>query len=384
MRDVIVIGAGPSGSHAARRCAQLGLDVVVFDRAAFPREKPCGGVVGERTFDLIGREAVAAMDVVGKGGDVYYDGILLGRSTHPEYYCRRRTFDHYLLERALEAGAGFRARTRVRTLEVSDSGVRVCTSGGDFEARIVVGADGVNSVAARGAGLSTLGEDSRYAALRAEVPVTAAKARELGVTDPPRQATHFFPDLFGFAWVVPLRGAVNVGMGATVDKAAGLRGRFSEFLAQLGLESRNIGGAQIPYLPPPRVWAPRLLLTGDAGGFVDPWTGCGIEAGILASERAAQVCHEAVERDDFSSAQMARYGALTRGQLDGIRRRGQWIKFADRMVSPGQRFPFWVEFVLRNLVGLDSAAPELQRLGRRLTAGAARKRGAHKGFQQPS
>ncbi len=370
MRDVIVVGGGPSGSHAARRCAELGLDTLLVDRAHFPRDKPCGGVVGESAFRLLGPGALSQMEVVGEGGDVYYDFELLGRSTHIEHYCRRRTFDAYLLGRAADAGAEIREGVRVTGAAFGDERAIVHTDAGDVSGRAVIAADGVSSAVARSAGLSLMRSDSRYAALRAELPVSPARARELGICDPPRQATHFFSDLFGFAWVVPLRGAVNVGMGASVDKGAGLRARFARFLHDLDLEGGPAKGAQIPYLPPPRVWGNRLLLTGDAGGFVDPWTGCGIEAGLAASDKASLVCRFAADASDFSAELLSLYGAVTRSQVNGIRWRGRWVKFADRLVEPDPRFPFWVQFVVRNLVGLDSAPPELKGLGRRVTAAA--------------
>jgi flavin-dependent dehydrogenase len=51
--DVIVVGAGPAGSTAARECAQRGLSVLLLDRAEFPRDKPCGGAVSVHTASLL-------------------------------------------------------------------------------------------------------------------------------------------------------------------------------------------------------------------------------------------------------------------------------------------------------------------------------------------
>jgi hypothetical protein len=84
------------------------------------------------------------------------------------------------------------------------------------------------------------------------------------------------------------------------------------------------------------------------------------------------VCRQAIDAHDFSEAAMARYGDLCRSQLAGLRRRGRWLKVADRLVEPGRTLPFWVEFVVKNLVGLDGAHPHLREVGRRVTAGAPR------------
>ena len=53
MHDVIVVGAGPAGSTTARECAEKGMSVLLLDRAAFPRDKPCGGGVTARASDLL-------------------------------------------------------------------------------------------------------------------------------------------------------------------------------------------------------------------------------------------------------------------------------------------------------------------------------------------
>lgn len=368
--DVIVVGAGPAGSQTARRLAEGGADVLLLDVARFPREKPCGGVLGERAVEMAGPQVADLAEAVGQGSEVYYDGRLMGSNRLRAYFFRRTTLDAHLVGQAVEAGAVLREGVRVTGVEVSPEGAFVRSPGGPFSAQIVVGADGTNSVVGRSVGLSPLRGDSRYAALRAIVPVTPDEAEALGVANPTRQAVHFFSDLFGFAWVAPNRGAVNVGLGASVDKAAGLRERFARFVDGLGLKAAAARGAQIRYMPLPRVSALRVILTGDAGGFVGPWSGAGIEEGLAASEEAATVCLEALDEGNFSAASLARFDARCALQLRRLRGRGQWVKFADRFTRPGVRFPYWVERILREAAGLD-------------TSFIARHRGLSAGFAAP-
>ncbi len=96
-----------------------------------------------------------------------------------------------------------------------------------------------------------------------------------------------------------------------------------------------------------RIYSERVLLTGDAGGFVNPWTGAGIDEGIVASANAAVVCKEAVDSQDFSAERMSRFQRLCAEQMRRISWRGSWVKVLDRIMPMDAEFPFWVRFLVR-------------------------------------
>lgn len=343
---MIVVGAGPSGSHAAMRCAELGLDVLLLDSERFPRDKACGGIVGESVIGLIGKEAVSVMECDGMGNDLFFNWKFIGSLERHQYFLKRRKFDHYMVKRAVAAGAEFKECTRAAGLTVTADTAVVHTTSGDFQSNLVVGADGTNSVIGKSVGLSHREDVARYVSLKAEVDVSHEKARELGVEEPNRQRTLFFSDLVGFAWIVPNNGSVNVGYGSTMSKAKNLKERFHAFLGKLGLAPQFERGSQIPYSPTKKVYADRVLLTGDAGGFVDPWTGCGIEEGIAASERAAVVCKRAVDSQDFSSATLSLYQELCRDTIKRLAWRAGWVKTLDQLIPGHSDLPFWVEYMV--------------------------------------
>lgn len=348
MRDVLVVGAGPSGSYAAMRCAELGLDVRILDAATFPRDKACGGVVGDEAVRLVGPGVRSVVEREGRGNDLFYDWRRIGHVDAHLYFVKRRRFDHYLAQRAVAAGAELLEGRRVTNVSVLPDRVAVEADGERHEASMVVGADGTNSVVGRAIGLSHHDGTCKYASIKAEIDLPPDAIRRLGVEDPePHQRTFFFSDLLGFGWIVPNEGSVNAGYGAMMRHAGGLRPRFYEFLARLGIPPQDVRGAQIPYLALPRVYADRVLLTGDAGGFVNPWTGCGIDDGIEASERAAAVAKLAADRGDFTAATLREFQETSRRHLRRINRRGRWMKALDLLMPVGARFPGWAKYVVK-------------------------------------
>ena len=347
MHDVIVAGAGPSGAHAARRCAEQGLDVLVLDAATFPRDKACGGIVSEAAVRLVGPDVLTVAEREAVGNDLFYDWRRIGRLDVRVHCFKRRRFDHHLVRKAVAAGAELREGRRVTGVAVRPDRVVVAADGEAHEASLVIGADGTNSVVGRSVGLSHRDGPWRYASIRAEVDLPPEGIAALGIEDPtPHQNTYFFSDLVGFGWVVPNAGSVNAGLGATVRHAGRLRERFLGFLQRLGLPPADVRGGQLPYRPLPRVYADRVLLTGDAGGFVDPWTGCGIEDGIEASERAAAVARLAADRGDFTANTLRAFQEASEDHLRRLRRRARCVQAVDLAMPVGAPFPRWVRHVV--------------------------------------
>jgi len=347
MHDVLVVGAGPAGSWAAKRCADRGLDVLLLDAAKFPRDKACGGVVGDTAVRLIGPDVLSILEREAHTNRLFYDWKpILDVAAHM-YFFKRRKFDAYLVRRAEAAGATLLEGRRVTRVDVRPDKVVAVAGGEAFGARLAVGAEGTNSVVGRAIRQSHHDGACKYASIKAEVDLTSEAIRGLGVDDPPHQNTYFLPDLVGFGWLLPNDGSVNAGYGAFVRHASGLRERFYDFLAHLGIPPNDVRGAQIPYLPTRRVYADRVMLTGDAGGFVNPWTGCGIDDGIEASERLADVAKLAADTGDFTANTLRRYQEASREQRKWIQARGRWMKALDLIMPVGKPFPRWVKYVVK-------------------------------------
>jgi geranylgeranyl reductase family protein len=279
--DAVVVGAGPAGSTCAYRLASAGASVLLLEKARFPRDKPCGGGV---TFRAVRELPVSIDPVVEDVVDRFLLRNAYGRAFErrsEEPLClmtQRRRLDHFLAQRAAEAGAELREGVRA---ELVDGAVQV--DGERVDADVVVGADGVNGVTAR-----ALGRDHGVGvALEGNLPYAkcdrgayAGKlVLELGVVPG------------GYGWVFPKGDHVNFGVGGWESEGPRLRTHLERLCAAHGVaagELTDVRGYRLPYR---RAGSPlrrdNVLLVGDAAGLVDPLSGDGIYEACVSSRVAA-------------------------------------------------------------------------------------------------
>ncbi len=287
--DLIVAGAGPAGSTAAREAAATGARVLLLDRARFPRDKPCGGGVNVRAATLLPFSLAPVTERTINAVEVTVGLTRRFARTYPRpitYMTQRTRLDSFLAEKAVAAGAVLHDGEAVRGFERSDTGVTVRTSGGAYRSRVLVGADGANGIVAKVAGLD--GGRRLAVALEGHFPANAAAAR--------RWQSAVAMDLGiirgGYGWLFPKADHLNIGVGGWQHFAPSLRQRLSRLARYFG-----VSGAEPDYLrghrlPIRTASAPlacgRVLLTGDAAGLIDPLSGEGIYAAIYSGRLAAE------------------------------------------------------------------------------------------------
>jgi menaquinone-9 beta-reductase len=304
--DVLVVGSGPAGSVAALTLARKGARVALLDKAAFPRDKACGDLVGPRGLQLLidcgltpsGGLSVDDMIVVGPTGRRVRLPCAEGR-TYPGHgtSVSRITFDAMLASAAVEAGAlPFTGRAE-RPLETEGriDGYRTA-DGTELRADFVIGADGATSGVAMAAGLVQPQKVLWGFAVRAyldqpvDLPVIVIwEQRRL----------HAFP---GYGWLFPTAdGGANVGLGiATRSDRSGGNGAvrmlpaFLDHLRLLGLIDRGgpepthrLGGWLKMGMVGTTPARGRTLLVGDAAGLVNPLQGEGISQAMSSGRAAA-------------------------------------------------------------------------------------------------
>ncbi len=303
--DVVVVGAGPAGSTAARALALGGARVRLLERARFPRNKPCGGGLTTRALKRFPHLAAALERVETHYISRLYlegpahRGVILTSPTPAVVTIRRVEFDRALAQVAVESGAELVEGAWVSAVGADEGGARVATRDGrEFRADYLVAADGVNGIVARRLGLNPGWEDANLALdVMEESPNERLRALEPDVL----WVSYGQGGAAGYGYIFPKRGHTNVGIGCL---RSSLRGRVAhppyemqqQFVAELRRRGLVDGAASreefTPYHIPlggpiPVTARGRVLVAGDAGGFVNAYTGEGIFYAMVTGELAA-------------------------------------------------------------------------------------------------
>jgi geranylgeranyl reductase family protein len=296
--DVIVVGTGPAGAVLAYLLAKRGLDVLILERATLPRYKSCGGGVTWKAIQNLPFDVNSVLETKAVGGIVTFAGqqLLKAEVGWPvAWLVMRDRFDHYLVQQAMRVGAKLMEGIIVTKVEDRGDRVVVTTSKEEFQAQLLAGADGVNSIVARSLGL--IPDREVGIALEAELAVSPASLEAQG-----EFATFDFGALpGGYGWIFPKRDHLSVGVFKAIPgKAVGLRRALEKFIASeavlLDPKILRLQGHQIPLGGRTRILHKgRVLLVGDAANLADPWMGEGISYAVVSARLAAEQMYYALE-----------------------------------------------------------------------------------------
>jgi menaquinone-9 beta-reductase len=345
--DVIVVGAGPAGSTAAFHLAQAGVDVLLIEKTAFPREKVCGdGLTPRATKQLLG----LGIDIDGPGW-IRNHGLRIVGGGHrlelpwpelasfPDFGLvrTRLDFDEILARHAQKAGARLMERHAVTAPVVDDRTGRVIGVRArpvddrgrrtgeeiDFRAPIVIAADGVSARLALALGVQK--RDDRPLGVAVRTYYTSPRHDddwleswlELWTRESESSRPALLP---GYGWIFGVGdGTVNVGLGILNTSKAFQNVDYKELLRrwlvntpeEWGLREENmvgkIGGAALPmgFNRKPH-YTRGVLLVGDAGGMVNPMNGEGISYAMESGELAAEAVVQALGRTPAGQEQALR------------------------------------------------------------------------------
>jgi geranylgeranyl reductase family protein len=308
--DLIVVGGGPAGSTCARKAAQLGLEVLVLEKANHPRRKACGGGLTLKVKDVLDLDFTQVVERELCGQRFYYASGKSKTYLQPEfggYTVRREDFDHFLLQKAAEAGATVQQGIRVTDVIQELNQVVVVAEKEFYTAKLVLGADGPNSTVARKTGLNTRWNDNEIAlCIEAAVPMDPSEILRI-VGDPKgseRIVLEFYIGFLpkGYAWAFAKKNEFSFGIGALVRDVSNLKEYWKKFVTSFekrnGVKCNLVGqtAARIPVrgiIEKP--YSDRIMLIGDAGGFVKSNTGEGIPYAIESAKIAADVAKDIID-----------------------------------------------------------------------------------------
>jgi len=338
--DVVVAGAGPAGSEFAFRMATLGYRVMVLERDALDREKPCGGGIqaqeilefGPLPDSVVERRIETARIVAPDGGMLEVPRYLPDCGVT----VKRSVYDRWLSRRAEAAGATFVPHAKVIGAEQSAGGVtlhaqtprgplsvhgRLCAIASGGTARDLMESLGLGFFKAGAYGVTVqywleLGRD--------------VIDERIGDTIEIYNGSSVVPR--GYAWIFPKRDVVTVGFGCDVAaldaEPVKLRARLDRFVAEHPIAARKLAGGRvvrvdggpIPFFVVPRLTAPSTLLLGDAGGFGSAIHGGGIYQARKSAALAAPHAHAFLERG--SPASLTAYATEVRAHFRDYE--GRW------------------------------------------------------------
>ncbi|MFQ6061067.1 MAG: FAD-dependent oxidoreductase, partial [Thermoplasmata archaeon] len=141
MHDVVVVGAGPSGSYAAFRCSRYGLDTLLLEKEKLPRTKACGGAASKDIISYLGKEVMEVVEHEGQGNHLFFDYREIGVLERRALFFRRENFDYFITELAENAGCKVMDRERVTSILVENDSCEVRTERRTYSSRIVIGAE---------------------------------------------------------------------------------------------------------------------------------------------------------------------------------------------------------------------------------------------------
>jgi geranylgeranyl reductase family protein len=334
--DAIVVGAGPAGSMTGYHLAKAGLRVAILDAKNFPRIKACGGGLQSRAAASLPFDISPVLRGTMRKMSLSFGLMPPVTRTYPEplvHSILRSEFDYFLLERARQAGVEF--FQGVRTLGYTADRrrpVTVHSDSGDLECRMLVGADGANSVVGRS--LNARDQFFWQAAIYCEIPESALDRDGL---DPECMRVDWGSLPSGYAWIFPKHGYVNVGAGGPTKIARMLRPYLTRFVDSVGImkpgSSANLKftGHQLPTLTrATRLASERVLLVGDAAGLVEPFTGDGISFACHSARLAAECIARAFAGGNLD---LSEYQRILRSQV------GPELFWSRKLVTLSVAFP---------------------------------------------
>lgn len=321
--DVIIVGGGPSGLHTASFLADAGFSVALFEKKSeIGRDVVCSGVISKEAFS---RYDLPEEAIVGRLKDADLlspKGICINYS-HPEeavVVVDRHIFDKKLAEKAISKGAEIFLDTEISSISVKDEHVKafIKTKEGKNEvnAKICVIATGISYNLQSSLGLGR----PKKIVKGIQIETRLEQIKHLRMYWGNRFSTSFF------GWAIPLiDGRTRIGVMTEGDALNSIENIMSDIGHYRDASSEQIKPKRrgIAFGTIKRSYTDRIIVVGEAAGFIKTTTGGGIYYGLLSAEMASEVIKEAFHAGNFHAKTLSRYEKLWKKTL------GKEIKYGE-------------------------------------------------------
>lgn len=314
MFDAIIIGAGPAGLTCAKNLKRKGLSVgIIEEHEEIGLPVQCSGLISWNLQDFTEIDQSYIENIINEAHVHSPSGRVLElKKSRPVYVLDRHLFDRSLsegLEDDLILG------TKAISIDFDDNSVSVNTDKGKFRGKILIGADGPDSMVARHFNVKPKTSIGLIAMTKKAPKTDFAKLYY------DRKITE------GFLWKIPRGNCIEYGM-------MGKNAKTDELKSFFGLHNEKVtfSGGLIPVKPAQKTYFSRCILLGDAAGQVKPWSGGGVIYGMKCALIASGIIEKCFQKNDFSSETLAEYEK-------------EWKKAIGKQITLGR---IWNSFVDRS------------------------------------
>jgi geranylgeranyl reductase family protein len=323
--DALIIGAGPAGATAAFILATDGYRVGIIEKRRFPRAKLCGGLLTQKTIELLKDIFNTAASDLKSGGVIQYQSnsygvgdscgnFFQGKLDFPLHFVDRAIYDAFWLDKAINAGVKVIFDESAENVDIA-AGEVVTRTGKLFSGRYIIAADGVFSRVQSLLYRRELINCRRKQDIAAALEIFIPRDEVSGLPDYPGVYWSYAP--WGYAWSFPGPKYQLFGMCSLKQKARrSLTECFAHFLKERQIAVNNLSnpkGYALPYGNYINEGGYKnILLIGDAGGFADPIFG----EGIYYAHRSAQLAAYAIKQSPSNPDKaQAIYSRLLNGSV---------------------------------------------------------------------